>query len=1075
MAARDLVTRIVITAKDQASSVFAALQTKVAAIGIAIAGYFSAKLFGASIASARDFETAMSAVQAAAGASGDELKALRAAAEDAGATTKYTSVEAAGALENLAKAGLNATDAVKALPAVLDLASAGGVSLGEASEFITKAVAGMGLAFTDAARVADVLAMGANASNTSVTGLAQALSYAAPTAQSLGLSLEQTVAIIGKFADAGIDAGRAGTALNSILAQFSDPASKFRRELGAAGVTTTDFDQALRQLAAAGPRGQKAIQAVGQEAGPALRALLNQGIDSLDELKVKLDESAGSARTFADVMNDNLDGATKGLGSAWDALLTKLGTPVLEPLKNQINALADRFRAFVADGTAEAWGEAIASAFRAAIAWINDFTSRIDFTAVGASLREFATVAADVFRRIGKNATTAGNVVQLAYGVMSAGSSAVVTSWNTSVRALFKMQEGVVRLASALNTALALMTFNGPRDMFTRWAADMDAIAERSAAAAKYYAEQSGESFAGIVRGADIAQRAWDDLGEAGEKTATSADNLTTATDALGKQATLTADQLDALGEGFEFVDGAVVGTITPLRTAADELKKTADESAAASDELKKIGEAFQRMGVQSQEELAALADQAKRDFETIRDSGQASAAGLKKAFESYAQSSIAANDGVADSTLRAEAAALGYEGALDKLLAAANPLSAEMTAIADAMDKTVEAAERSTKVIERKAAADVRAAQAALELAKAKGDEVEITKAQIKLAETELAASQKIAKAKQNEASAADKKVTALVAEAKADGDVSAAEQEVIDTATAAAEAKRDTADAARDKVEAEESELQKVRELSEAQEDAVETAKEVAYTASGAAVDLEKGLKVPWLTGAAAASQYADEAIEAARRIAAAMSPYVNPYEFIESYARRYIKTLEDLDRQQQRVANTSRDGLKDMQLRWLELNGTEEEVARARAEREKAEVERAIALLRLEEKRARLSGDSEKAKLIAEDIQIEREKLELLGQIHAREAAIAKERRQEEKQREEERKREDAAREKSRAAATTTQPDTARPTASTRHEVVLRMGGLSTSVNMASANDAESFTRFMQRLSDDMGRAS
>jgi len=42
---------------------------------------------------------------------------------------------------------------------------------------------GMGLAFTDAARVADVLALGANATNTSVSGLAQALSYAAPVAQ----------------------------------------------------------------------------------------------------------------------------------------------------------------------------------------------------------------------------------------------------------------------------------------------------------------------------------------------------------------------------------------------------------------------------------------------------------------------------------------------------------------------------------------------------------------------------------------------------------------------------------------------------------------------------------------------------------------------------------------------------------------------------------------------------------------------------------------------------------------------------------------------------------------------------
>lgn len=85
---------------------------------------------------------------------------------------------------NLARAGLTAKDAIAALPAVLSLAQAGGIGLGEASEYVTKAVMGMGLQFTDAGRVADVLAAGANASNTSVTGLAQALSYAAPVAKS---------------------------------------------------------------------------------------------------------------------------------------------------------------------------------------------------------------------------------------------------------------------------------------------------------------------------------------------------------------------------------------------------------------------------------------------------------------------------------------------------------------------------------------------------------------------------------------------------------------------------------------------------------------------------------------------------------------------------------------------------------------------------------------------------------------------------------------------------------------------------------------------------------------------------
>ena len=185
--------QILINAKDNASGVFNSLQAKVAAVGAAIASYFSVKTFAGVIQGAADFEGAMSRVQAATGASGQELAALKKAAEDAGASTKFTSVEAAAALENLAKAGLSSKDAIAALPAVLNLAQAADIGLAESAEYVTKAVMGLGLSFEDAGRVADVLAKGANATNTSVTGLAQALSYAAPVANSLGLSLEGTV------------------------------------------------------------------------------------------------------------------------------------------------------------------------------------------------------------------------------------------------------------------------------------------------------------------------------------------------------------------------------------------------------------------------------------------------------------------------------------------------------------------------------------------------------------------------------------------------------------------------------------------------------------------------------------------------------------------------------------------------------------------------------------------------------------------------------------------------------------------------------------------------------------------
>ena len=107
--------QILINAKDEASAVFGRPQTKVAAVGVAIAGYFGIQAFGSAVKSAADFEAAMSRVEAATGASGKELQALQKAASDAGANTQFTASQAANALENLAKAGLNSTQSVQAL------------------------------------------------------------------------------------------------------------------------------------------------------------------------------------------------------------------------------------------------------------------------------------------------------------------------------------------------------------------------------------------------------------------------------------------------------------------------------------------------------------------------------------------------------------------------------------------------------------------------------------------------------------------------------------------------------------------------------------------------------------------------------------------------------------------------------------------------------------------------------------------------------------------------------------------------------------------------------------------------
>lgn len=687
--------QILINAKDNASAVFGSLQAKVAAVGAAIASYFGVQAFANVISGAADFEAAMSRVEAATGATGEEMQQLKQAAQDAGANTKFTSVEAAEALENLAKAGLSAKDAVATLPAVLQLAQAGDISLAESSELVTKAIMGMGLAFTDAGRVADVLALGANATNTSVLGLAQALSYAAPVANSLGLSLESTVAIIGKFADAGIDASRAGTALNSILSQFSNPASKFRNELAAAGITTGNFEEALHQLAAAGPRGAQAIIAVGQEAGPALRALLNQGMGALDELTVKLKSAEGSAAAAAKVMQDNLNGSLNGLSSAWQTVKDVLGTPVLPVIKEGVDQLAAALRGAVSDGTVQRFGESFATAFQNAMKWVREFVASVDFSAVLAKLQGWADETAAAMTRLSEWAANTGNAVALAYNVMTAGANGVLTAIYGIGSVFAEIASSIMTGVAKLREGLATVTFGGLSESFKLAAEDARSAAEGFGAAAQAMRDKAAQSlgdmadraqgardaFSGLAEGMQrtepAAQSSAQALARVAEELARTADANAAAAAAQRKKAQADADAKAAVTEHTqalatlraEYAELVASGSLQGAAEKLQEINKALRETPAAAQDAGKAAQeaaaqleaAFERLGVTSSAALKQQAANAQRDFETIKNSGVATAEDIAAAFKKAADAAIAANQGIAPSWVQAQASVHGY------------------------------------------------------------------------------------------------------------------------------------------------------------------------------------------------------------------------------------------------------------------------------------------------------------------------------------------------------------------------------------------------------------------------------
>ena len=595
-----------------------------AALGITFAVNKVKDFFSGAVSDAAEFEAQMSTVGAVSGASAADMEKLRAAAEKMGAETKYNATEAAQGLENLARAGLNAEESITVLPSVLSLATANGIDLADSASYITQAVAGMGMEMDQAGRVTDVLSAAASNANTDIKGMGEALAYAAPNAASLGLSIEQTAAYIGKFADAGINGSRAGTALSSMLKAFANPASNFRRELAAINIRTDDFNQAMRQLAASGAKGQAAIIALGDEGAPAFRALAGQGIEALDDLTAKLENAGGTAEEQAKRMSDNVPGALAALTSAWQAFRLKIAAPLLEPLKNKMLELAGVISELVSSGKVEALGEKIAAVFKDGADAVINFVKNLDFGAM------VDTVAGwfENLKTVGRGLNGAFQALAITVNALKAGFATIGIVLTSVVQVVGNVVLGFLAAGEALTDFFGI-TDSASNSMFERMS-KLDKVAS-----------DTKEALLDVISGAGEGIReSWDSMAggaaEAAEKTVESVEKIPQEAEKVSEAASIgILKTYDSMGEGAEETLQRVAAAIDKQ---TKEMKEAQEKAAVAAKD------AFAGIGVDLDEILSGVnskTTKAMQDYtyavEQAMASGQDATKAARAGFEALA------------------------------------------------------------------------------------------------------------------------------------------------------------------------------------------------------------------------------------------------------------------------------------------------------------------------------------------------------------------------------------------------------------------------------------------------------
>lgn len=522
---------------------------------------------------------------------------------------------------------------------------------------------------------------------------------------------------------------------------------------------------------------------------------------------------------------------------------------------------------------------------------------------------------------------------------------------------------------------------------------------------ASMQAVQVVEAFQAMAEGGDKARASIEALAASLQLgSADGAAGFVRGLEALRNAGALTAQQFaDAWEQALRRLD---TGQLEQLRAS---LEAAGAQGVLSATQLAEVNErvlrnSFERLGVSAAQAMGRVsegAQQAVQAFDLV--ARQAQAAGLSaeqaaQAMEMAFAAAVPKAESLADieqlqTRLDAVAASgrVGAEG-LDRMRAALDAQTAAIRQQLPGLQGLEEALRRLGVTPQAELKRLAQAAREAYDTVRSSGQATarEMAEAWRAMAQAQIDAN----------GGAAD---AALKAQAAQHGMVvatDAAGQSVVRSMQEAAQATRQVGEAA----------LQAGRDAGQGAQIAVHLATQGAAQAAEqtrqAHENMAQAVQFSWLSASAQASKYADEAARHADalegkwqsangRMIMGWGQYIDAwnthFKTLRALADEYAASMERIDAAQARLNQQNSGaarGVDDLRLRLLELNGSEEQVAQARAQRERDAVQRQIEITRLEAERAALRKDTAALERLNEEIALYEQQLGLLGQIAAAE---------------------------------------------------------------------------------------
>lgn len=291
---------------------------------VALLGTGAAFGFAVGLRQASKFEHQMSAVGAVTRATTAQLVHLRQSAIDVGMKGGFLPLEVAKAMEELGKADFNAAGTLQALPGVMSLARAEGVSLAKSTTLVSEALKSFQRKNEESGHVADVLSIAANRSTASVEDFGQALKYAAPNAILARKSFEEVTAALTVLASAGIKGSLGGTVVKNLMTRLGTLTKSRLKEIGGQRVVDSiikEKDGSLKTLDQIAIGFMKRAQELFPKDSIKQTGFLSsvfglRGVPGIPVMQLKNAEGEGFAELHDMMGGKNADGTWKSSGFA---------------------------------------------------------------------------------------------------------------------------------------------------------------------------------------------------------------------------------------------------------------------------------------------------------------------------------------------------------------------------------------------------------------------------------------------------------------------------------------------------------------------------------------------------------------------------------------------------------------------------------------------------------------------------------------------------------------------------------------------------------------------------------------